>query len=75
MIRVIIILFLVTTTASANSANCRYNMSADIVNNVMINKKENYTCKEEGSFLYQFVTKEEYSRTFTTVFFLLLEAL
>ena len=70
--KIIIILFLVTTTASAN---CRYNMSADIVNNVMINKKENYTCKEEGSFLYQFATKEEYSRTFTTVFFLLLEAL
>ena len=47
MIRIIIILFLLTTSVNAK---CKYYAEADVVNDELINKKEHYTCKEEDNF-------------------------
>jgi len=73
MIRIILIAFLLTTSASAS--DCKYYATADIENNVLVNKKETYTCKESDNFFVQFLTEEKWSRTFTTVFFVLIENL
>lgn len=47
MIRIIIILFLLTTSVNVK---CKYYAEADVVNDELINKKEHYTCKEEDNF-------------------------
>ena len=73
MIKFVIIIFLLTATASFGE--CKYSATADVENNQLVNKVEKYTCKEDDNFFVKFLTHEEYHYAFTTVFFTLLEAL
>ena len=61
--RFIIIFFLITTSVSANS-DCKYYAEADVVDNVLVNKKEHYTCKEKDNFFVQFLTDPKYENSF-----------
>ena len=72
MIRIILILFLLTTSVSAD---CKYYATADVENDTLVNKKETYVCKEDENFIIQFITDEKYHYVFTMVFFTLLEHL
>jgi hypothetical protein len=70
MIRIVIILFLLTSSANAE---CKYTATADVVNDELINKKEHYSCKEKDNFFVQFITEEKYQRSFIIVVMALLE--
>ena len=72
MIRVILILFLLTSSAKAE---CKYSATADVINDKLVNKKETYVCKEEKSFFVRFWTEDEWARTATMTFLFLLENL
>ena len=72
MIRVIIILFLLTKSVSAE---CKYSATADVINDKLVNKKETYVCKEEKSFFVKFWTEDEWARTATMTFLFVLENL
>ena len=72
MIRVILILFLLTSPVLAE---CKYYAEADVVNNKLINKKEHYTCKEKDNFIVQFMTDPKYEASFITLVAILLENL
>ena len=72
MIRVILILFLLTSSANAD---CKYSATADVINDKLVNKVEKYVCKEDKSFLYQFWTEDEWARTATMTFVFILENL
>ena len=76
MIRIILILFLLISPANAK---CKYYAEADVVNDILINKKEHYTCKENDNFFIQFMTEEKYQYAFdqviTWVFIIALETL
>ena len=72
MIRIVIILFLLTSSANAD---CKYTATADVKDNQLVNKVEKYVCKEDKSFLYQFWTEDEWARTATMTFLFLLENL
>ena len=76
MIRIILILFLLISPANAK---CKYYAEADVVNDILINKKEHYTCKENDNFVIQFMTEEKYQNAFdqviTWVFIIALETL
>ena len=72
MIRVILILFLLTSPVLAE---CKYYAEADVVNDVLVNKKETYTCEEPDNIFVQFITHEKYHQAFTMVVMTLLENL
>ena len=72
MIRIILILFLLTNTANAK---CKYYAEADVVNDVLVNKKEHYTCKEKDGWFVQFLTDPKYETSFITLVGFLLENL
>ena len=74
MIRVILILFLLINPANAK---CKYYAEADVVNDVLVNKKEHYTCNEEekDNFLIQFMTDPKFETSFITVVAYLFENL
>ena len=72
MIRVILILFLLISPANAK---CKYYAEADVVNDVLVNKKETYTCEEPDNIFVQFITHEKYHQAFTMVVITLLENL
>jgi hypothetical protein len=72
MIRIIIILFLLTSPVLAE---CKYYAEADVVNDVLVNKKEHYTCKEKDNFFVQFLTDPKYETSFITLVAILLENL
>ena len=74
MIRAILILFLLTSPVLAD---CKYYAEADVVNDVLVNKKEHYTCNEDkkDNFLIQFMTDPKYETSFITVVGYLLENL
>ena len=74
MIRIIIILFLLTNPVLAD---CKYYAEADVVNDVLVNKKEHYTCNEEekDNFFVQFLTDPKYENAFIMVIATLLENL
>ena len=72
MIRIILILFLLTTPVNAD---CKYYATADVENNVLVNKKETYTCKEDDNIFVQFITHEKYQHAFTITFLFILENL
>tara|TARA_B100000745_G_C19964932_1_gene326351 strand:+ start:280 stop:510 length:231 start_codon:yes stop_codon:yes gene_type:complete len=76
MIRIILILFLLISPANAK---CKYYAEADVVNDILINKKEHYTCKENDNFVIQFMTEEKYQNAFdqviTWVFIIALETI
>ena len=72
--RFIIIFFLITTSVSASS-DCKYYAEADVVDNVLVNKKEHYTCKEKDNFFVQFLTDPKYETSLIMIFTTLLENL
>ena len=72
MIRIVIILFLLTSSANAE---CKYTATADVVNDELINKKEHYSCKEKDNFFIQFITEKKYQNSFVIVAMALLENL
>ena len=72
MIRVILILFLLTSPVLAE---CKYYAEADVVNDKLINKREHYTCKEKDNFIVQFMTDPKYEASFITLVAILLENL
>ena len=72
MIRIILILFLLISPANAK---CKYYAEADVVNDVLVNKKETYTCEEPDNIFVQFITHEKYHQAFTMVVITLLENL
>ena len=73
MIRIIIILFLLTS--SPVLADCKYYAEADVVNDELINKKEHYTCKEKDNFFVQFLTDPKYETSLIMIVATLLENL
>ena len=73
MIRIIIILFLLTS--SPVLADCKYYAEADVVNDELINKKEHYTCKEKDNFFVQFLTDPKYETSLIMIVTTLLENL
>ena len=74
MIRIILILFLLTSPVLAD---CKYYAEADVVNDVLVNKKEHYTCNEEekDNFFVQFLTDPKYENAFFMVIATLLDNL
>ena len=72
MIRLVIILFLLTSSANAE---CKYTATANVVNDELINKKEHYSCKEKDNFFIQFITEKKYQNSFVIVAMALLENL
>lgn len=72
MIRVILILFLLTSPVLAE---CKYYAEADVVNDELINKREHYTCKEKDNFFVQFISDPKYETSFITLVAFLLENL
>ena len=74
MIRTILILFLLINPANAK---CKYYAEADVVNDVLVNKKEHYTCNEDkkDNFFVQFLTDPKYETSFITLVAILLENL
>ena len=72
MIRIIIILFLLTSPVLAD---CKYYAEADVVNDELINKREHYTCKEKDNFFVQFISDPKYETSFITLVAFLLENL
>ena len=72
MIRVILILFLLTSSVNAD---CKYSATADVINDQLVNKKEKYVCEEDKSFFVQFWTTDEWARTATMTFLFALENL
>ena len=70
--RFVIIFFLLTSSVLAKS-DCRYYAEADVVNDKLINKKEQYTCKENDNFFIQFITEEKYQNAFMFVVIGILE--
>ena len=70
MIRIVIILFLLTSSANAE---CKYTATADVVNDELINKKEHYSCKEKDNFFIQFITEEKFESSFVILVMALLE--
>mgnify|MGYP001165085910 FL=1 len=73
MIRIIIILFLLTS--SPVLADCKYYAEADVVNDKLINKNEHYTCKEKENFFVQILTDPKYETSLIMIVATLLENL
>ena len=73
----IILTFLICfTNPSLSQTKCKYYSEADVVNGVLINKSEHYTCEEKNqNFLVTFFTDPKWERTATLVFITLLENL
>ena len=59
--RFVIIFFLLTQSVSAE---CKYYAEADVVDNVLVNKEEHYTCKENDNIFVQFLTDPKYENAF-----------
>ena len=72
MIKVILILFLLTSSVNAD---CKYSATADVENNTLVNKKEKYVCTEDKSFLYAFFTEDEWAKTATMTILFIMENL
>ena len=68
--RLVIIFFLLTT---GTKAECKYYAEADVVNNEIVNKKENYTCKEKENFFIRFITEEKFQQAFITLIMVVAE--
>ena len=68
--RLVIIFFLLTAGVKAE---CKYYAEADVVNNEIVNKKENYTCKEKENFFIRFITEEKFQQAFITLIMVVAE--
>ena len=54
--------FICFANASLAGAKCKYYSEADVVNNVLVNKQEHYTCNENNqNFMVTFFTDPKYS--------------
>jgi hypothetical protein len=73
MIKVILIIFLLTTSASFSA--CKYSATADVKDNQLVNKVEKYVCEEDVSFFVKFWTTDEFVRPATYVFLFILDNL
>ena len=72
----IFILFLTFSAHALAETKCKYFSQADVVNGELINKKENYTCKESNqNFLVTFFTDPKWEQTATMLFITILENL
>ena len=74
MVKIILIFFLLTSPVLAD---CKYYAEADVVNDVLVNKKEHYTCNEEekDNFFVQFLTDPKYETSLIMIVATLLENL
>ena len=74
MVKIVLIFFLITSPVLAE---CKYYAEADVVNDVLVNKKEHYTCNEDkkDNFFVQFLTDPKYENAFIMVVATLLENL
>ena len=55
---------------------CKYFSQADVVNGELINKKEQYTCKENNQNIFvSFLTEPKWQDTVTMLFIAILETL
>ena len=70
MVKIILIFFLLTSPVLAD---CKYYSEADVVNDVLVNKKEHYTCTEEekDNFLVTFFTDPKYEAVAEQVYTML----
>jgi len=70
MVKIILIFFLLTSPVLAD---CKYYSEADVVNDVLVNKKEHYTCTEEekDNFLVTFFTDPKYEAAAEQVYTML----
>ena len=73
MIKVILIIFLLTTSASFSA--CKYSATADVKDNQLVNKVEKYVCEEDKSFFVEFWTTDEWVRPATYTFLFILDNL
>ena len=72
----IFILFLSFSVNALAETECKYFSQADVVNGELINKKEQYTCKENNQNLFvSFLTDPKWSDTVTMLFISILETL
>ena len=70
--RFVIIFFLLTQSVSAE---CKYYAEADVVDNVLVNKEEHYTCKENDNIFVQFLTDPKYENAFILLVMTIVENL
>ena len=71
-ILIILTFFICFTNASLAETKCKYFSEADVVNDVLVNKKEHYTCKEDNqNFLVTFFTDPKYSAAAEQVYTML----
>ena len=70
--RILIILFLLIASAQAE---CKYYAEADVINEVLVNKKEHYTCKEHPNFFIRFLTEEEFQNAFVLLVLTIAESI
>ena len=73
--RILIILFLLTASASESQAECKYYSEADVINGDLVNLKEHYTCKEHPSFFIRFLTEEEFQNAFVLLILTIAESI
>ena len=68
--------FICFANASLAGAKCKYYSEADVINNVLVNKKEHYTCQENNqNFFVQFLTDPKYETSLIMIVATLLENL
>ena len=67
------ILFLTFSAHALAETECKYYSEADVVNDVLVNKKEHYTCEEKSNFIVQFLTEEKYQNAVIMLFATILE--
>ena len=61
-ILMILAFFICFANASLAGTKCKYYSEADVINNVLVNKQEHYTCNENNqNFLVTFFTDPKYS--------------
>ena len=70
--RFVIIFFLITQSVQAE---CKYYAEADVVNDVLVNKKEHYTCKEKESFFIRFLTDPKFENSLILVVMTMMESI
>ena len=72
----IFILFLTFSAHAFAVTECKYFSQADVVNGELINKKEQYTCKENNQNIFvSFLTEPKWQDTVTMLFIAILETL
>ena len=72
----IFVLFLTFSSHVLAETKCKYFSEADVINGELINKKDQYTCKENNQNLFvSFLTDPKWSDTVTMLFIAILETL